>query len=86
MWGFLSAFIKPLADVFQRWRDDAPREARLRKLLSQRPPGKEWRSMKTLSRQIGADEKETARLLVKIGARRSLSESDVWALEDEKPL
>jgi len=25
-------------------------------------------------------------LLVKIGARRSLSESDVWALEDEKPL
>ncbi|MBP7722348.1 MAG: hypothetical protein KA155_07400 [Alphaproteobacteria bacterium] len=46
----------------------------------------EWREMETLSRVIGADEPETKRLLVKLGARGSEKEKDVWALIDRQPL
>jgi hypothetical protein len=86
MWSFFAALIKPLTDWLQRFSDDAPRKEILRNLLTNRPPGKEWRSMKTLSRSIGADEKETARLLIKVGARRSTGEADMWALRADKPL
>lgn len=86
MENIFATLMNHLLGWFQRRSDDVPREERLRKLLTNRPPGMEWRSMKTLSRQIGADEKETARLLVKIGARRSTNDSDVWALESDKPL
>lgn len=86
MWSLLSSPIKAFLDWIQKRSEDAPLEERLRKLLTNRPPGVEWMSMKTLSRQIGADEKETARLLIKIGARRSTGENDVWALETEKPI
>ncbi len=42
--------------------------------------------METLSASIGADEAETTRLLLKIGARRSTGKENVWALQKDKPL
>jgi hypothetical protein len=42
-----------------------------------------WRPIGTLSDAIGADEETTARLLLEIGARRSLAKGrDDWGLKD----
>jgi hypothetical protein len=42
-----------------------------------------WRSMGTLSDAIGADDETTARLLLEIGARRSLAKGrDSWGMKD----
>ena len=68
-----------LADRRQN-RLDEPRKQLLKYLLENRPKGTKWRSMKTLSRAIGASEEETARLLITIGARGSLTESPSWGL------
>lgn len=85
MWSFLSALLKPLIDFVQRRSDDAPLEERLRQLLTNMPDGVQWLSIKLLSESIGQDEQKTSRLLVKIGARRSTGDKNVWALESEKP-
>lgn len=75
-----SAFITAhLTNRRQNQLDD-PRKKLLKYLLEHRPPGTKWRSMKTLSRAIGATEQETARLLVTIGARGSLKEEPMWGL------
>jgi hypothetical protein len=58
----------------------------LRAMLENPPQGKEWITMDRLSRVIAADKTETARLLFKIGARRSTGDRDVWALKSRKPL
>ena len=43
----------------------------------------EWRAIGTLADAIGADEETTARLLLEIGARRSLAKGrDSWGLKD----
>jgi hypothetical protein len=81
MWSLVSSLIKPLADWFQRRSDDAPREERLAELLNNMPEGKEWLTIKLLSESIGCDENETARLLLKIGARPSTGENNVWKLK-----
>jgi len=86
MWNLLTGPIKALLDLIQRRSDDAPRETRLRELLTNLPDGVEWRSIKLLSESIGADENETARLLVRIGARRSTGDRNVWALKSSKPI
>ena len=86
MWSFLAALVAPITQWLNRRSSDKPREQRLLQLLENRPPGKEWRTMETLSASIGADEAETTRLLLKIGARRSTGEKNVWALEKDKPL
>ena len=42
-----------------------------------------WRSLSTLADAIGADEETTARLLLEIGARRSLAKGrDSWGMKD----
>lgn len=86
MWSLLATPIKSLLDWLQKRSDDAPREERLRDLLTTMPEGTQWRSIKLLSESIGADERETARLLVRIGARRSTGDKNVWALTSDKPL
>lgn len=86
MWSFLSALLKPLIDHVQRRSDDAPLEERLRQLLLNMPEGTEWLSIKLLAESIGQDEQKTSRLLVKIGARRSTGNKNVWALISNKPL
>ena len=69
----------------QRELDDR-RKGILEGALKNRPPGKEWRKLQTLSRIIGADYENTTRLLIEIGARGSEKENEVWALLSEKPL
>lgn len=58
----------------------------LKKLLDNPPSGKEWMEMATLSRVIGANEDETAGLLIKLGARASKKDKNVWAWIKDKPL
>ena len=86
MWNFFSSLLQHVVDRWQRREADKPREDILRDLLTNPPPGKEWRTMDMLSRSIGADEAETTRLLLKIGARRSTGDSNVWALKSKKPI
>ena len=82
-----------LIDHFRHKRDtkaqrelDDKRKALLKDALVNRPPGKEWRKLQTLSRIIGANYETTTRLLIDIGARGSETENEVWALLSKKPL
>ncbi|WP_141687905.1 hypothetical protein [Stappia indica] len=65
---------------------DERRKALLRTALENPPLGKEWRSIQTLSRIVGANYETTTRLLIELGARGSEGENDVWALASRKPL
>jgi hypothetical protein len=59
---------------------DLIRKDVLRKILSNEKYA--WRTMGTLTDAIGADEETTARLLLEIGARRSLAKgSSSWSLK-----
>ncbi len=64
---------------------DKQRESLLQCLLKDTKKH-EWRDLETLSKVIGADQAETTRLLIKIGARGSTGEKNVWALIEKKPL
>lgn len=78
-----------LQESLQRQRQnliDQPRKDLLLEMLSNPPPGQEWRRLETLSRVIGADFSETTRLLIAVGARGSETENGVWALKSKKPL
>jgi len=78
-------FIKHCLDEQARAKRDEPRKSLLRKMLSD--PGPDgWRKFETLSRVIGADASETARLLVEVGARGSETGNNVWAFIKDKPL
>ena len=44
-----------------------------------------WRSIDRLAATIGADENVAAELLIEIGARASLTDKKVWALETRAP-
>lgn len=44
-----------------------------------------WRSIERLAASIGADEATTTELLIEIGARASLTNVKVWALETRAP-
>jgi hypothetical protein len=70
----------------QQRKLDERRKELLKHALENPPNGKEWRSIQTLSRIIGADYETTTRLLIEVGARGSESENDVWALIEAKPL
>ena len=79
-------FVKDWVDRNRKEAEDEPRKAILRSMLQNKPKGVEWRKMETLSRVIGAQRDETARLLISIGARGSETGEDLWALTSEKPL
>jgi len=88
----LGALIAAISQWILLWWQDRPkktldqkREKILRLMLEDK--GHEWRKIETLSRVIGADEEETKRLLINIGARGSENgENIVWALIVNKPL
>jgi hypothetical protein len=44
-----------------------------------------WRSIERLGASIGADEATTTELLIEIGARASITNAKVWALETRAP-
>jgi hypothetical protein len=44
-----------------------------------------WRSIERLAASIGTDETTTTELLIEIGARASLTNAKVWALETRAP-
>ncbi|MES0881696.1 hypothetical protein [Roseibium sp. SCP14] len=69
----------------QRALDDK-RKVLLRSALENMPADAEWRKLTTLCGIIGAEPRETTRLLIELGARGSESDEDVWALLSDKPL
>lgn len=62
---------------------DKIRKSHLLKMLSLEQ--KSWRSLSMLSAAIGADEETTTALLLEIGARRSMTDSDSWSLLSRNP-
>lgn len=59
---------------------DKVRREVLRKLLHD--GRKRWRPIAELAAFVGADERDTAALLLEIGARRSLAERPHWGLKE----
>lgn len=82
----LAVIIKDDREQARREKDDEGRCILLRQMLDKDPTG--WRKMTTLSRVIGADRDETARLLIKVGARGNEKEegNDVWGYIKNHPL
>jgi hypothetical protein len=86
------ALVGGAASIIATWLSDYLRERRtnrldrirkdvLKRLLS--GSKYQWRSMEVLSDAIGADVDVTARLLLEIGARRSLAKGrDSWGMKD----
>ncbi len=64
-------------------RLDKIRKERLVQLLSS--DKYTWRSLKTLCDAIGSDEETAVGLLLEIGARRSITGSESWALLSRAP-
>jgi hypothetical protein len=58
------------------------RKETLRKRFAAVAKEYDWLPMATLSDCIGADRPTTVRLLLLIGARRSMLEKDVWGLKE----
>ena len=95
IWGFVGSVIGAVATVVgflvqdaiaehRVRRRDAPRRKIIRQMLED--PAYEWRDLETISRVIGTDRSEAARLLIAEGARGSEEGNDVWALLSRKPL
>jgi hypothetical protein len=59
------------------------RRGRLKRELED--PQYTWRSIERLAASVGADEETTTELLIEIGARASLTNKKVWALETRAP-
>ena len=88
----VGAAVGGTASIAATWLGDYLRERRagkldhirkdvLKRLLS--GTKYQWRSMEMLSDAIGANEETTARLLLEIGARRSLAKGrDSWGMKD----
>lgn len=55
-------------------------EKRLHDMLTNMPRGVEWRSIEVLSKSIGANQKRTTKLLIKMGAKRSNGHRNVWKM------
>ena len=87
----IGAIVGGAVSIGTTWLSEYLRERRTRKLdrirqgvLKRLLSGEkyDWRSMEMLSDSIGADQETTARLLLEIGARRSLAKGrDSWGLK-----
>jgi hypothetical protein len=94
--GAVGTIIGALATISGQWvkhhletKEKSARDNSRRKLLAtmlNNPGPNGWRKMETLSRVIGADKDDTARLLVDIGARGCELGNEVWAWIKDKPL
>lgn len=68
-----------LMEVFHRYRVERLRKRILRNMLTDERWS--WRTIEALHRAIGLDPGPTRELLIKIGARASVLEKEVWTLE-----
>ncbi|WP_299646698.1 hypothetical protein [uncultured Jannaschia sp.] len=85
---------------YQWWNTDRPKKRledrqkeMLRRMLTPKnmPPTQsgrraEWRTFETLKHVIGANDEDTKRLLIEVGARGKNKTGHLWALESNKPL
>lgn len=65
---------------------DKTRSALLRRMLDDARFAQRWRKLDTMARVIGADEAETKRLLIELGARGSENDDGLWGLLEHHPL
>jgi hypothetical protein len=93
--GIVGAVIGSVATVAVQWfnhymgvqsqlEQDRPRKELLGKML--RSPKYPWRKLDTLMHVIGADEENTKRLLLDLGARASEDGQSLWGLIERNPL
>jgi hypothetical protein len=61
-------------------------KAAMKLLTTMLEKGRNWRTLKTLSNVIGANEKDTKELLLMLGARASETNPDLWGLISRNPL
>lgn len=92
LFGVISgAVISIVGTIIIQWLKERPNKALERQrssMLKEMLNGNnnKWRKISTLSSVIGASEEETKRILIKIKARGSETEKDVWALIKYRPL
>ena len=92
--GIIGAVIVASATLSANWlshhlktRRDSTLSEKRRDRLRQMLSGERytWRSLDSLAAAIGADEEETAKLLIEIDARASMSNGRSWALIERAP-
>ena len=90
--GIVGALLTLFGNVVLQWLKEMPkreldkkRKAILAEMLDDTRFPEKWRELNTLSAVIGADEEETKRLLVEIGARGSEKADGKWGLVKNHP-
>jgi hypothetical protein len=82
----LRVWLKMKANEFA-WPNYRKQKKALERLLDEANGDLAWRKLSKLAEQIGESEETTRKLLVEIGARRSLSgRSSSYALERRRPI
>lgn len=69
-----------------RRKEDQPRKQLLTEMLEDSRFPERWRQLDTLAHVIGADEEDTKRLLLQVGARASEDGQSIWGLIKYHPL
>ena len=83
-----NGYIGSMFNYLWTTKRDRDRDDDRKKLLKEMLDDKrfEWRKLSTLSQVVGANEDETARLLIEIKARGSEGEDEYWGYITDHPL
>ena len=91
--GIVGSLFTLAGNVLLHWLKNRPqkkldqkRKDLLRQMLDDDRFAEKWRNLSTLSAVIGADENETKRLLIEVGARGSEKNDGKWGLLKNHPL
>ena len=86
--GLIVALVMAVAtaavDRYHRWNIKRIRKSALRSLLNDEKY--QWRTLTTLQDAVAEDRKNTVKLLLEIGARRSLEGQDLWTTKGSNAL
>lgn len=90
--GIIGSLLTLFGNISQDWFKERPRrklntkrKTLLIEMLDDNRFTDKWRYLSTLSAVIGADEEETKRLLIEIGARGSEKNDGKWGLIKNQP-
>lgn len=93
IFGFLGVIAGSTINFFIEWwkrrpkqKLDKKRQEMLKTMLKDEKFNDKWRNLSTLSAVIGASENEAKRLLIKINARGSEKQDELWGLMEFHPL
>lgn len=90
--GIVGAVFALAGNILLHWLKNRPqrkcdekRKMLLKKMLDDERLPERWRNLSTLSAVIGAEEQETKRLLIEVGARGSENNDGKWGLIKNHP-